>query len=59
MDGEIIGIVQCKKYNERITRPAILKEIETILPEYEKMYQSILYQLYGAMGEHPENLWTN
>ncbi|MBK9499722.1 MAG: hypothetical protein IPO06_10245 [Leptospiraceae bacterium] len=27
MDGEIIGIVQCKKYNERITRPAILKEI--------------------------------
>ncbi|MBP9887165.1 MAG: hypothetical protein KBF93_12765 [Leptospiraceae bacterium] len=33
-----------------------IKEIETILPEYEKMYQSILYQLYGAMGEHPENL---
>jgi len=33
-----------------------VKEIDAVLPEYEKIYQSILLQLYGSMEEHPENL---
>ncbi|MBK7056295.1 MAG: hypothetical protein IPH52_14845 [Leptospiraceae bacterium] len=32
------------------------KEIESLLPQYEKIYKDILFQLYGLMQEHPENL---
>jgi len=32
------------------------KEIDSLLPQYEKIYKDILFQLYGLMQEHPENL---
>ena len=32
------------------------KEIYSLLPQYEKIYKDILFQLYGLMQEHPENL---
>jgi hypothetical protein len=31
-------------------------EIEKAMPDYIKIYQNILYQLYGKISEHPENL---
>lgn len=33
-----------------------IKEIENILPEYEKIYLSLLNGTYGKRDEHPENL---
>ncbi|MCB1144631.1 MAG: hypothetical protein KDK54_20415 [Leptospiraceae bacterium] len=33
-----------------------IDEIEKIYPEYNKIYQGLLIQLYGKIPEHPENL---
>lgn len=42
--------------NEQETYLKKIIEIEKILPEYNFIYKDIVFQLYGNIKEHPENL---